>query len=75
MMGASMRSRLARAMAVGFGVIALMAGLAVASILSGRDLGIMSWTARNAFAHFTDAEIADLYQFLRAYHGGGKTAR
>lgn len=37
--------------------------------LSGRDLGIMSWTARNGFAYFSDAEVADLYAFLRAYHG------
>lgn len=37
--------------------------------LSGRDLGIMSWTARNGFAHFTDAEVSDIYTFLRAYHG------
>lgn len=35
--------------------------------ISGRDLGIMSWTARNAFAYFTDEEIADLYNYLRAY--------
>jgi mono/diheme cytochrome c family protein len=34
--------------------------------LSGRDLGIMSWTARNGFAHLTDEEIADLYAYLRA---------
>lgn len=38
---------------------------------SGRDLGIMSWTSRNAFAHFTDQEIDDLYHYLRAYHAAG----
>jgi cytochrome c553 len=36
---------------------------------SGRDLGIMSWVARNGFAYFTDEEIEDLYVFLRSYHG------
>lgn len=40
--------------------------------ISRRDLGIMSWTARNAFVHFTDEEIADLYAYLRAYHGVGE---
>jgi mono/diheme cytochrome c family protein len=38
---------------------------------SGRDLGIMSWTARNAFTYFTDQEIDDLYSYLRTYAGGG----
>ena len=37
--------------------------------LSGRDLGIMSWTARNGFAFLSDAEVGDIYTFLRAYHG------
>ena len=37
--------------------------------LSGRDLGVMSWTARNGFAYFTDDEVADIYTFLRTYHG------
>ena len=37
--------------------------------LDGRDLGIMSWTARNAFTYFTDQEIADLYAYLRANPG------
>lgn len=36
---------------------------------SGRDLGIMSWSARNAFAHFTDGEIEDLFVFLRRTFG------
>lgn len=42
--------------------------------ISGRDLGIMSWTARNAFAYFTDEEIADLYSYLRAYQEAGEAA-
>lgn len=37
--------------------------------INGIDLGLMSWVARNGFAHFTDEEIADLYSFLMAYHG------
>lgn len=37
--------------------------------LDGRDLGIMSWTARNAFTYFTDQEIVDLYAYLRANPG------
>ena len=37
--------------------------------ISGRDLGIMSWAARVAFSLFSDEEIADLYAFLRTYHG------
>ena len=38
--------------------------------ISGRDLGIMSWTARYGFTHFTDQEIDDLYAFLREHHAG-----
>lgn len=38
--------------------------------LSGRDLGIMSWTARNAFRYFTDDEIARLYAYLRSLPAG-----
>ena len=37
--------------------------------IGGRDLGIMSEVAREAFSLFTDAEIADLYDFLRQHHG------
>jgi cytochrome c553 len=37
--------------------------------ISGRDLGIMGWTARNAFVLFTDQEIADIRTFLRVHHG------
>jgi cytochrome c553/mono/diheme cytochrome c family protein len=37
--------------------------------IGGRDLGIMSWTARVGFSNFTDQEIADVYEFLRTYHG------
>lgn len=37
--------------------------------LDGRDLGIMSWTARDAFTYFTDQEIADLYAYFRANPG------
>ncbi len=34
--------------------------------ISGRDLGIMSITSRRAFVYFTDDEVADLYDYLRA---------
>ena len=34
--------------------------------ISGRDLGLMSRTARRAFVHFTDDEVRDLYEYLRA---------
>ena len=34
-----------------------------------RDLGIMSEVARDAFVHFRDDEIADIYVFLRARAG------
>lgn len=27
----------------------------------------MSWTARNAFAHFSDQQIDDLYGYLKAH--------
>lgn len=37
--------------------------------IGGRDLGLMSRVARNAFALFTDQEISDIYAFLRMYHG------
>ena len=37
--------------------------------ISKRDLGIMSWTARNAFFLFSDEEIADIRTFLRGHHG------
>lgn len=33
--------------------------------LTRRDLGIMSWVAREAFARFTDEEIADIHAYLR----------
>ena len=33
---------------------------------SGRDLGLMARVARQDFSHLTDAEIAQLYQYLRA---------
>jgi len=33
--------------------------------LSRRDLGIMSWVAREAFVRFTDEEIADIHAYLR----------
>jgi len=36
--------------------------------LSKRDLGIMSWVAREAFKVFTDDEIGDIYAYLREYH-------
>lgn len=34
-----------------------------------RDLGEMSWVARNGFIHFKDQEIDDIRTFLRAHHG------
>lgn len=37
--------------------------------IDGRDLGIMSWVARNAFSRFTDDEVQDLYVFLRTSFG------
>lgn len=37
--------------------------------VGGRDLGEMGWVARNGFVHFTDREIADLYEFLRRDQG------
>jgi cytochrome c553 len=37
--------------------------------LGGRELETMSAVAREAFSLFTDQEIADIYAFLRAYHG------
>jgi cytochrome c553 len=41
--------------------------------IGGRDLGIMSWVARNAFVDFTDPEIADIHAFLTEFHGGART--
>ena len=37
--------------------------------IDGRDLGEMSWVARNAFTLFTDQEIDDIRTFLREHHG------
>jgi len=37
--------------------------------IGARDLGEMSWVARNGFVHFTDQEIDDIRSFLREYHG------
>lgn len=37
--------------------------------LDGRDLGEMSWVARNGFVHFKDQEIDDIRVFLREHHG------
>jgi cytochrome c553 len=37
--------------------------------IGGRDLGEMSWVARNGFIHFKDQEIDDIRTFLREYHG------
>ena len=37
--------------------------------IGGRDLGEMSWVARNGFVHFTDQEIDDIREFLREHHG------
>lgn len=37
--------------------------------LGGRDLGLMSRVARNAFSLFTDEEISAIYGFLRTHHG------
>lgn len=37
--------------------------------IGGRDLGEMSWVARNGFAHFKDQEIDDIRTFLREHHG------
>lgn len=37
--------------------------------IGGRDLGEMSWVARNGFVHFTDQEIDDIRVFLREHHG------
>lgn len=37
--------------------------------IGGRDLGEMSWVARNGFIHFTDQEIDDIRTFLMEYHG------
>lgn len=35
--------------------------------LDKRDLGIMSWVAREAFRRFTDEEIADIHIYLREF--------
>ncbi|HET9983457.1 MAG TPA: c-type cytochrome [Longimicrobiales bacterium] len=40
--------------------------------LDGRDLGLMSWVAKNGFAHFTDAESDAIHAYLRAYHLEGR---
>ena len=37
--------------------------------IGGRDLGEMSWVARNGFIHFRDQEIDDIRSFLREHHG------
>ncbi|MEP6634245.1 MAG: cytochrome c [Luteimonas sp.] len=37
--------------------------------ISGRDLGEMSWVAKNGFIYFRDDEIDDIRTFLRAHHG------
>jgi cytochrome c553 len=37
--------------------------------IGGRDLGEMSWVARNGFVHFNNQEIDDIRIFLRAHHG------
>ena len=37
--------------------------------LGGRDLGLVSRVAWNAFSLFTDDEIADIYRFLQTHHG------
>lgn len=37
--------------------------------IGGRDLGEMSWVARNGFSHFKDQEIDDIRTFLREHHG------
>jgi hypothetical protein len=37
--------------------------------IGGRDLGEMSWVARNGFVYFTDQEIDDIRGFLRTQHG------
>lgn len=37
--------------------------------VGGRDLGEMSWVARNGFVHFKDQEIDDIRTFLRQHHG------
>ena len=38
--------------------------------ISGRDLGIMSWTARVGFSKFTDEEIGDIHAYLLDYRKG-----
>ncbi len=38
--------------------------------ISGRDLGIMSWTARFGFSHFKDDEIRDIHNYLLEYRKG-----
>lgn len=38
--------------------------------ISGRDLGIMSWTAQVGFSHFTDSEISDIHTYLLDYRNG-----
>lgn len=37
--------------------------------IGGRDLGEMSWVARNGFVNFNDQEIDEIRTFLREYHG------
>lgn len=41
--------------------------------LSGRDLGLMSWVAKNAFFEFTDEEIGGLYDYLTTGVGAPQT--
>ncbi len=45
-----------------FGAL-LKTGIAV----GGREVGLMSQTARANLAHLTDAEVDDLYAYLRAF--------
>ena len=40
--------------------------------IGGRDLGEMSWVARNGFVHFKVQEIDDIRMFLRQHHGLSK---
>jgi mono/diheme cytochrome c family protein len=42
--------------------------------VSGRDLDLMDDVARSRFAHFSDAEIAAMYAYLRSFSGAKTTA-
>ena len=47
-----------------------LGALVAAAILAlGYVYAVMSFSARVAFALFTDQEIADIYTFLRTHHG------